>query len=196
MVHSLLVYELWETYTVSLFQILREFLILLVIYNAVPSQKTLYKLHIPSLCFVYVVSIMCMSCNSKLLSRLVSNIIFSMLLNFPPVWVDKLGRWQQAPATIRGKMSPLSQQLWVYTIDINIAWHLKKKHIWKMVYLLRILGWQKIKKDIKKRMVLIAGIVVLQFDWNQFWLLKWQNRFWGRQLVFNNSKGLHQNIYT
>jgi hypothetical protein len=37
-----------------------------------------------------------------------------------------------------------------------------------MVYLLRILGWQKIKKDIKKRMVLIAGIVVLQFDWNQF----------------------------
>jgi hypothetical protein len=45
-------------------------------------------------------------------------------------------------------------------------------------------------------MVLIAGIVVLQFDWNQFWLLKWQNRFWGRQLVFNNSKGLHQNIYT
>ncbi len=93
----------YETSMVSLFQILSEFLILFVIYNAVPSLKALYKLHIPSLCFVYDVSIMCMSCNLQLLIRLVSNIIFPMLLNFPPVWVDTLGGWQQAPATIRGR---------------------------------------------------------------------------------------------
>jgi hypothetical protein len=88
---------------VSLFQILREFLIL--IYNTVPSQKALYKLHIPSLCFVYDVSIMCMSCNPKLLIRLVTNIIFSSSLS------GQVRKMATSTGNNQGKMSPLSQQL-------------------------------------------------------------------------------------